>query len=179
MPARWTCRLPAFRAAGLIRCNDTWWTPTGCWFRKAASGWSWKLYTVSRMKRKRFNGFIALESLLILLILILILFYTLQTVAAATRQTQERWEAQQRFNKLVSVADYIVKAGAVREYHNTRYPNWIDEARLAALPLPEFQEQMNLSSLAVGFSPSAGSCIYRLVVVGDSKEIRRLFICAA
>jgi hypothetical protein len=128
------------------------------------------------MKRKLFNGFIALESLIVLLILLVILLYTLRTIDETTERNIQYLQSQQRFDKLVSIADNVVKISGVRETNDARYPNWIDENKLVGLP-DFYREQFSLSKLSIDFVPSEGICIYRLVVVGDDKEIKRLIVC--
>ena len=85
---------------------------------------------------------------------------------------------QEKFDKLVSVADYTVKIGAVHSEEKVRYPNWIEESRITSSYVADLKEKMELETLHISMQPEDGlTCIYRLVVAGEEKKISRLFVC--
>ena len=131
------------------------------------------------MARKAFFSIDALMSLIPLLIM---LTFVLQTYAYITNQITESTRSQYLFDKLVSIADYTVKFGAVHKVAaaNENRINWIDEAKLSPPYKDSLARKTNLSQLYISTSPPADAfdiCIYRLVVVGTDKKITRLFVC--
>jgi hypothetical protein len=91
----------------------------------------------------------------------------------------------------VSIADYTVKSGAAIRNGSIRYPNWLAEGSVTEDYVEGLRKRTGLSRLSIviersdaqntepetGNPPVSGTCIYRLVVVGQTKEIRRLFVC--
>ncbi len=90
---------------------------------------------------------------------------------------------QQTFNKLVSVADHLVKMEAMQDGSGLLRPNWIDDGKLKNLDTAAIRKQTGLTSLTVSLGQPVGQadseemCIYRLVVSGQEKTITRLFVC--
>lgn len=129
------------------------------------------------MKKNQYKGFFAIENLVVLLVMLLLLLYTLHTIRQVIEGNSEYYNQQTRLDKLVSIADFIVKKGGAEEGANAIYPNWINEQKLSELQTEELAERIGLEKLYVGWEADDGTCLYRLVVVGEEKEIRRLFIC--
>lgn len=104
-------------------------------------------------------------------------------VSSLMHDADEAARRQAVFGKTASVADYTVKIGAARHEGDVRYPNWLDTDRLN----PEYSESMRvragLSRIYVGLEEpdggdgEFGACLYRLVVIGDDKAIRKLHVC--
>ena len=129
------------------------------------------------MTWSRCRGFLAIESMVVALIVLLLLVYTLYVIGQTTERSDRYFNDQSRFNRLVSVADYIVKNGAAAGTTDTRYPNWIDEDRLEALDREALAERIGLDEVEADWTPGSGTCLFRLVVVGQDKEIRKLYVC--
>lgn len=128
------------------------------------------------------GGFASLDALVSLVPLVMLLVYVMQLAGLQSSLALQRSSSQQLFDKLVSVADYAVKSGAVRREGGIRYPNWIDEGLL----VPPFTESLlpgsGLRSLYIGTAePEApyAMCVYRLVVLGDERSAGRLFVCGS
>ena len=135
----------------------------------------------------------------------LMALFVMSISASLLRDAAERMEKQQTFDKLVSVADYVVKSGAARSdggsasdsasglvpsfvSSSVHYPNWIDESKLDSLDVEKLRTDAGLASLFVSSQrpesiqktssgAAASVCIYRLVVFGDDKRIGRIFVC--
>ena len=110
--------------------------------------------------------------------MLLILFVLWQASISLATTSADTMETQQKFNKLVSIADYTVKSGAVLREDNIRYPNWIDGNLLTENYAASLKESAGLDALHIGFYPEGSMCVYRLVIVGQEKSIRRLFVCS-
>lgn len=129
----------------------------------------------------RYKGFISIDLMLSIVPIMLMLLFYVQYSAYYTHRTVEVMERQSTFNKLVTIADYVVKMRAKTisdEAGNPQavYPNWLDEDSLS-FDVEKMREDAGLNKLSVGFSKGEGICIYRIVVYGKDKEIRRLFVC--
>ena len=132
-----------------------------------------------RTKQSRHKGFASLDalaSLIPILLMLLILWQVCFSFVEGSRTTMER---QQMFNKLVSIADYTVKSGAVMRAGSLRYPNWLDEGLLSGDYSESLKEEAGLEELYIGMEepPDRSMCIYRLVVGGPDKTIKKLFVC--
>jgi hypothetical protein len=118
----------------------------------------------------------------ILPILVMVTF-VLSVAASLTEDATVRMHEQQQFDKIVSIADYVVKQGAVKttffNHKEFRYPNWIDKTKLTDGLSDELKKRANLNSLNIALdNPGEGDvCVYRIVVVGQSKEISTLYVC--
>ncbi|MEM4336019.1 MAG: hypothetical protein QXY61_03370 [Candidatus Anstonellales archaeon] len=129
----------------------------------------------------RCRGFISIDLMLSIVPIVLMLLFYVQYSVYYTHRTVEVMERQSTFNKLVTIADYVVKMRAKTvsdEVGNPQavYPNWLDEDSLG-FDVKKMQEDAGLDKLSIGFSKGDGICIYRIVVYGEDKEIRRLFVC--
>lgn len=129
------------------------------------------------MHRNRYKAFVSLESLITLLIWLILLGVVFQTLHQVSGQNAGYLERQERWDKLVSAADFIVKRGAV--YANTEavYPNWIEEEKLTTLDREMLAEKLGVDKLDVGWEPGEGVCLYRIVARGAQKEIAQLWVC--
>lgn len=124
-----------------------------------------------------YKGFVSMESLVTLLIWLILLGVVFQTLHQASEQHARYLEQQERWDKLVSAADFIVKRGVVYAHAEAVYPNWIEEAKLAALDQETLGEKLGLEKLQVSWNPGAGVCLYRIVARGEQKEIAQLWVC--
>ena len=124
--------------------------------------------------QSQFKGIISFDALFSLIPLLLMFLFLMQMMQAMSEDIMG--EERDTFDKLVSIADYTVKVGAARKEGGLRYPNWID-----GIPdYTDLQERSNLSRLYISLSEPEDDysiCIYRLVVVGDQKKIKRVFVC--
>jgi len=135
---------------------------------------------LNRYRHECARGFASLDALFCLLPIVLIVFIMMNASASLANHTRAASSRQALFDRLVSVADYTVKSGAAQHEGGVRYPNWLDADALSVGYVSDLRRRAGLESLHVSFDEPAepyGMCIYRLVVVGDEKEIRRLFIC--
>jgi len=132
---------------------------------------------------KAFITFDGLFSILPALMIIMLAFNAAHTL---TDEAVERMNRQQVFDKLVSIADYSVKQGLVVSENmgaiageKVRYPNWVDKSKITGQYTEDLRERANLDGLSIDpTSPGDGSyCIYRIVVVGTSKDIDLLYVC--
>ncbi len=136
--------------------------------------------TIPSPYERNSRGIVSLDALFSLLPILIMLVLVMNAEATVVRQSEDASHRQQVFNKLVSAADYTVKIGAVVRAGDVRYPNWVDERNMTNTYTDSLRERVGLDSLYVGFggqSDSSVMCIYRLVVVGEGKAIRRLFLC--
>lgn len=126
------------------------------------------------------RGVLSLDALFSMVPVLAMLLLVMEIEAASVKQSEEASHRQQVFDRLVSAADYTVKSGAAVRDGGTRYPNWIDERNITATYTNSLRERIGLGSLYVGLGwpgEDYSMCIYRLVVVGEGKAIRRLFVC--
>jgi hypothetical protein len=128
------------------------------------------------------KGYITFDGLFSILPALLILIFTMNIANHLTDNANEHVFAQQRFDKLVSIADYTVKQGAVVVNDSTklRYPNLINESKLTNDYIERLRVASNLNSLDITLDdPGAGSvCIYR-IVLDQKDEIRQLHVCGS
>jgi len=133
--------------------------------------------------QNRYKGFASFDALFCLVPILLMLSLLMQASSSLSNQAQEQSHSQQIFDKLVSVADYTVKIGAVVRYGNEtkiRYPNWIDADALSEKYVEDLRTRADLEELSIGFDPPSSPsafCIYRIVVVGDQKTITKMYVC--
>ncbi|MEW6035026.1 MAG: hypothetical protein AB1529_00295 [Candidatus Micrarchaeota archaeon] len=122
----------------------------------------------------------SLDALLSIIPMILMLSILSQAAASLSEHGKDALERQQSFDKLVSAADYTVKQGAAVHAGGLRYPNWLDESVLGEGYAESLRQKEGLRELYVGLGEPQGdyeTCIYRLVVAGPSKEMRKLYVC--
>jgi|YelNatPaOPRAMG01_1025707.scaffolds.fasta_scaffold01307_23 hypothetical protein len=129
----------------------------------------------------RFKGFISIDLMLSIVPIMLMLLFYVQYSMYYSARTIEVMERQTTFNKLVAIADYVVKMRAKTlddEAGNPAavYPNWLTDESMK-INVDKMREDAGLEKLSIGFQKGQGICIYRLVVYGEDKEIRRLFVC--
>jgi hypothetical protein len=127
-------------------------------------------------------GFAGFDAMLSLVPLAMMLSWVMQVAELETSMSLERMESQQLLDKLVSIADYAVKSGAVVRRDGLRYPNWIDESLLTPSFSDGLRAQAGLGSLYVGPGEPGESyrmCIYRLAAYGEDLRPGRLFVCGS
>ena len=113
---------------------------------------------------------------------LLMLLLVAQSSHFLVSEAAERMHRQETFDRLVSIADYVVKQGAVETDMSgpgERHPNWLDSGKLDNTLEAGLMQKAGLSALSITLDyPGQGAaCIYRLVVVDDAKEIRKLYVC--
>ncbi len=136
--------------------------------------------------QNRYNGYLSFDALFSILPIVLMLIYTINITSYLTEDTRDRVDRQILFDKLVSIGDYVVKAGAaVHETtlfgDTTFYPNWVSEASLFSLSRQDIADKAEVDDLYIGFDRQDDlTCIYRLVAMGpdrDKLQIRKLYVC--
>ncbi len=127
------------------------------------------------------SGFVSFDAMFSLIPILLLTVFLLNIMYYLLHDAVESIEAQERFNKLVLVADYIVKRGGAYEENKVIYPNLIDPGKLSGLEA-ELGSKVHMD-LFIGLESEGGipntdkECIYRIVVNHNSGEIDRLFVC--
>jgi len=131
------------------------------------------------MTPSRYRGFASFDALFSLVPVMLMLFFLLSTGAYLVEEASERMERQVVFDKLVSIADYTMKSGAVVRNGTVRYPNWLDEKLMDADYVEDLRQRAGLERLHIstGGTAEAAFCLYRLAVVGDDRKPAKLFVC--
>ena len=129
----------------------------------------------------RSKAFMTFDGLFSIVPALVILLFTMNAAHFLSQSSAERMHEQQQFDKLVSIADHVVKQGAamtgVIGDEKVRYPNWIEESRLPSLET-DLKGRSGLNSLSIRLrDPGGGSvCIYR-IVLDDSGQITKLYVC--
>jgi len=121
------------------------------------------------------KGVITLDTLFAVLPAILIVFYVVKSSAFIVQQNQFQMEQQEKFDKLVSVADYLVNYGLTKKENGKYHPNWIIE--LNQEKINKAFDASGLEKVKVGFEKGTGTCIYRIITYGEQKEIKKLYFC--
>lgn len=145
-----------------------WWKSAGCF----------AMMNQSPYRRRR--GFISLDAMLSLVPFALMLLLLANSISSLIGDAEEASRRMQTFDKVASAADYTVKSGAARHEGGIRYPNWLDTARLTADYSASLAQRSGLSELEISLDMPEGGyavCIYRIVVVGDDRGIRKLHVC--
>lgn len=128
----------------------------------------------------RSKGFSSFDAIFSLVPILMMLLFVMELSSHFAFTVAEKTHRQQVFNKLVSIADHTVKTGAVRVVDSAKYPNWLEEGKINESYVDALREDAGLSRLMVSLQePQEGFsfCIYRLVVVGENKQVKRLFVC--
>jgi hypothetical protein len=129
------------------------------------------------------KGFVSFDLLFCAIPLILMLSHFLTFIWMATESTETSLKYEETAGKLSTIADYLVKMGAVERggdptsflgaSHYT--PNSIAD------PNPDVEDirkRMGLEELSAGIDIDTGggsTCVYRLVLYND--EIKKFFVC--
>lgn len=122
----------------------------------------------------RYKGIVSFDAMFSILPMIMMFSFLIQ-ILYFTGETNLH---QEKFDKLVSAADYTVKIGAVQGTEKIRYPNWIEKEKVTESYVADLRKRMKLDNLYIGFTPADDlACIYRLIVVGEEKKISKLFVC--
>ena len=126
--------------------------------------------------RSTYKGFLSFDTMLSFIPILLIAIYLISYANFISEKNQNELHSQILHNKLVSVSELVVNDLAAKKTDSVK-PNWIDENELAKVNADELKKSMGLTELHVGWQPDGKNCIYRIVVFGEDKEIRQLFIC--
>ena len=132
------------------------------------------------IKTNQFRGFLSFDALFSVIPVLLIIFFTFQISSLLTNEAKSSAKSNQLLDKLLSVADYTIKIGAVNEEQSVRYPNWIEESKITRNYIEDLRNRSALDALYIGLSEPENQytiCIYRLVIFGQTKTISKLFIC--
>jgi len=131
-------------------------------------------------RTSRHEGFASFDAMLSILPLLMMLLLAMDCSRIISGRAHEAMEREALFRKLASAADYTVKSGAAIRLDGKRHPNWIGAESLGEEYSSRLAARLGLESLYVGLKePDSGygMCIYRLVAVGESKDVARLFVC--
>jgi len=138
------------------------------------------------------KGFMSLDALFSIVPIALMVFLAMDMRSMLSQEATERSQQQVVFDKLVPIADYTVKSGAVMRNGSARYPNWIDEGVLGDGYVEDLRGRAGLGALSIsleragpgsesesgsGYARDGSVCIYRIVVIGQEKGLGRLFVC--
>ena len=126
------------------------------------------------------QGFLSFDALFSIIPILLMLFFVMNLSSFLVRDVAEYAHKQQVFDKLVSIADYTVKSGAVVSGDHIKYPNWLDRRNFDVSYVENLRTRAELSALYISLEEPRTEfdfCIYRVVVIGTSKEIAKLFVC--
>jgi len=131
------------------------------------------------MMQSHYKGTISFDAVFSIIPILMIFVLLFQTIQFAGQSKEEASREQDLFDKLVLVADYTVKSGAVVRDGNIRYPNWIEEGKLTSSYSEDLRIRYHLNKLFISLDVPEDSsmCIYRIVVCEDSKKISKLFVC--
>ena len=129
------------------------------------------------------KGFVSFDLLFAALPLLLMLVHLLTVTWMAADTAEHSLKSTETTGKLVTIADYLVKRGAVeRSLQGTEFlgtatyrPNVIDSSELNAINTEELRKWMELESLQVSWEKGEGTCIYRLGL--QEGETRKLYVC--
>lgn len=131
------------------------------------------------------KGFVSFDLLFAALPLLLMLSHMFTIVWMATETGENSLLYKEKMGKLTSIADYLVKRGAVeRSLQGTEFlgtatysPNAIDKEELDRIDVEGIRNWMELESLEISLDAPAGSgtCIYRIVLLDD--EVKKLYVC--
>ena len=125
----------------------------------------------------RYKGVFTIDALMSIIPTLLIFVFLMNSMSLVADSEKRSSGQHDAFDRLVSVADYSVKSGLARHEGDVRYPNWID-GKIEAAYVEDLREKAGFSELEISFSePEMDTCIFRLVVVGEKKEMRKLYFC--
>lgn len=126
-------------------------------------------------------GFLSFDALFSLLPLVLMLMFIINFSALVADGSASGMHRQAVFDKVASVADYTVKTGyAMVGSDGLKRPNWMREEGIGEEYVAELRERTGLAALEITYGEPEGLhdvCIYRLVVVGETKGIAQLTVC--
>jgi len=140
------------------------------------------------------RAFISFDMMLSILPVVLMVAYTLTYVNFITENSDNLIKKQILHNKLVSVANLVVNDLAAKKMFPDSpepvasiKPNWVDETELAKIDVEDLRKSIGLVKLYVGWKNNDNqiddnldypkTCIYRIVVYAENKEIRQIFVC--
>ncbi len=131
----------------------------------------------------QFKGFISFDLLFAALPLLLMIVHLLTVTGMAADVGEQTLKSTETTGKLITIADYAVKRGAVeRSLQGTEFlgtatykPNVIDESVLSSIDIEGIRKWMELDSLQISWEKGEGSCIYRLVLLEG--EVKKLYVC--
>ena len=134
---------------------------------------------------KQSKAFVSFDLLFAALPLLLMVSYLATVIVFATETADSSLHSNELTGKLSTIADYLVKRGAVaRQAQENNYlgtatyrPNVIDDYYLGQFEnnKEEIQNWMDLKSLEVSWEPKEGTCVYRLVL--HNNEVKKLYVC--
>ena len=135
------------------------------------------------MTRNSHKGFVSYDALFSILPVVFTVSFIIQMMAVTVSDASYAMEERANFNFLVATADYLVKVGGAKEVPPEAIaPNWIDSGKFEDVRDGLLANYTQLSSIELveldsDQIPDNGTCIYRLVVVDDTKEIQKLYVC--
>ncbi|MBI5227994.1 hypothetical protein HY988_05385 [Candidatus Micrarchaeota archaeon] len=132
------------------------------------------------------KAFFSIDALMSVLPVILMVVFVFQIYANTANQVSKSAANQQLFDKLVSIGDAVVHDPANLYTNQTKaknlQANWLNQNAPLDAKKTQFSQVANIPNLYLalaypGPNDKYDICIYRLVVVGDQQEIKKLFIC--
>jgi len=143
----------------------------------------------------RSKAFVTFDGLFSIIPALVMIMFTMNVAHFLTTGALTRLQEQQVFDKLVSIADYVVKQGAaetvklgnpaasIAGQQEVRYPNWVVRQKAEDIALAnDLKAKANLNTLSISLDePGNGTvCVYRIVVVDElmeQKKIEKLYVC--
>lgn len=116
--------------------------------------------------------------------ILLLAVFILNTMQYLLYDSVHKVGAQEKFNMLTVIGDYVVKNADGGAYSDNEkvYPNLIEPSKLSGLE-DQLGSELGMSNLEIMLESrneppiEEKTCIYRVVVNHDSRQIDRLFIC--
>ncbi len=124
------------------------------------------------------KAYVSLDTMFAIIPVLLIVAYTLNSMTVAKTNYENSVEKQNAFDKLVSAADSLVEYGLAKKDNEKYYQNWIMEIDNEVVK--KTTSNSGLSGLMISLdepSMQNTTCIYRLVVYGADKQIKKIYFC--
>ena len=146
---------------------------------------------IGRMNRFDFwvcpkAGFVSLDALFSMIPLIMMVSLVLGFTSTIMKESAVSMHRQQVFDKVVSIADYSAGYGLAEadpdDPEGKKVQNLIDRSLITQAYIDDLMERSGLGKLHIsldGSSDDMDVCIYRLVVEGNGRAIKRLFVCGS
>jgi hypothetical protein len=113
----------------------------------------------------------------------IILLFAIKTSVMYGNFSDEKVAGTSEYDRLVSSADYLVNYGLVKKESGKYYPNWIisvDDAEVKKIGDAsglDLQVFLDSTDGANGINSDYGTCIYRLIIYGEKKNIEKIYFC--
>ncbi|MEM2909274.1 MAG: hypothetical protein QW590_00925 [Candidatus Bilamarchaeaceae archaeon] len=132
------------------------------------------------IRKHSHRAFVSYDAMFSILPVVFMVSLIIQMMALTISDASYAMSKREKFNLLVTTADYAIKKGAAKSSENVIFPNWLDESLIPQLER-KLSTEMN-KDITIGFNPQNDkTCVYRLVVVGGERPeegtIKKLYVC--